>query len=115
MIDRFGKDVSMIRLDDKRFVVNVEVAVSRQFLAWIIGLGEGVTLAEPDNVVEMMNAEIDILIKQYKNKDKNFDIQGVFMGHLSFYNKNQIRDKLLLVLIFLEQVRWQSGKVMVLD
>ena len=30
------------------------------------------------------------------------------MGHLSFYNKNQIRDKLLLVLFFLEQVRWQS-------
>ena len=24
------------------------------------------------------------------------------MGHLSFYNKNQIKDKLLLVLIFLE-------------
>lgn len=32
------------------------------------------------------------------------------MGHLSFYNKNQIRDKLLLVLIFFE-----TGKVMVLD
>ena len=30
-------------------------------------------------------------------------MQGVFMGHLSFYNKNQIRDKLLLVLIFLKQ------------
>ena len=56
----------MIRLDDKRFAVNVEVAVSRQFLAWIIGLGEGVKLVEPDNVVEMMNAEIDRLIKQYK-------------------------------------------------
>ena len=25
---------------------------------------------------------------------------GVFMGHHIFYNKNQIRDKLLLVLIF---------------
>ena len=37
------------------------------------------------------------------------------MGHLSIYNKNQIRDKLLLVLIFFAQVRWQSGKVMVLD
>ena len=60
------KDVSMIRLDDKRFVVNVEVAVSRQFLAWIISLGEGVTLVGPDNVVEMMNIEIDRLIKQYK-------------------------------------------------
>ena len=66
MIDRFGKDVSMIRLDDKRFVVNVEVAVSRQFLAWIIGLGDGVTLTGPENVVEMMNAEIDRLIRQYK-------------------------------------------------
>ena len=66
MIDRFGKDILMIRLDDKSFVVNVEVAVSRQFLAWIIGLGEGVKLVGPDNVVEMMNAEIDRLIKQYK-------------------------------------------------
>ncbi len=66
IIDRFGKDVSMVRLDDKRFVVNVEVAVSRQFLAWIIGLGEGVTLAGPEYVVEMMNKEIDRLVKQYK-------------------------------------------------
>ena len=66
MIDRFGKDVSMFRLDDKRFAVNVEVAVSRQFLAWIIGLGEGVKLAGPDHVVEMMNTEINRLVEQYK-------------------------------------------------
>ena len=32
MIDRFGKEVSMIRLDDKRFAVNVEVAVGGQLL-----------------------------------------------------------------------------------
>ena len=33
------------------------------------------------------------------------------MGHLSFYNKNQIRDKLLLVLIFFEinEVRKNDG------
>lgn len=33
------------------------------------------------------------------------------MGHLSFYNKNQIRDKLLLVLIFFgagEVAKWQG-------
>ena len=32
------------------------------------------------------------------------------MGHLSFYNKNQIRDKLLLVLIFAagEVIEWQG-------
>ena len=65
MIDRFGKDVSMIKLDDNRFTVNVEVSVSRQFLAWIIGLGDGVTLVGPENVVEMMKDEIDRLTKQY--------------------------------------------------
>ena len=27
-------------------------------------------------------------------------MQGVFIGHLGLYNKNQIRDKLLQVLIF---------------
>ena len=66
MIDRFGKDVSMIRLDDKKFVINVEVAVSRQFLAWVIGLGEGVSIVEPESVVEMMKEEIDRLVGQYK-------------------------------------------------
>lgn len=68
MIDRFGKDISMVPIDNKRFVINVEVAVSRQFLAWVIGLGEGVTIIGPDDVVEMMNNEIERLIKQYKNK-----------------------------------------------
>ena len=35
-------------------------------------------------------------------------MQGVFIGHLSFYNKNQIRDKLFTGSYFLEQVRWQG-------
>lgn len=66
MIDRFGKDVSMIRTGEEKFVVNVEVAVSRQFIAWIIGLGEGVKIIAPESVVKMMDNEIDRLVKQYK-------------------------------------------------
>ena len=66
IVDRFGKDVMMRPVDETHFTALVDVAVSRQFLAWIIGLGQGVTLAGPQNVVEMMNAEIDRLIKQYK-------------------------------------------------
>lgn len=65
MIDRFGKDIPLIRLDDKKFAVNVEVAVSRQFLAWIIGLGEGVKIVGPQRIVDMMNNEIDRLVRQY--------------------------------------------------
>lgn len=66
VIDRFGKDVTMIPIDDKHFYVSVDVAVSRQFLAWVIGLGEGVKLVSPDNVVALMNEEIDRLIRQYR-------------------------------------------------
>lgn len=38
-------------------------------------------------------------------------MRGVFIGHLGLYNKNQIRDKLLLVHIFLEideVTEWQG-------
>lgn len=42
IIDRFGTDVSMRRLDDDHFVVHIMVAVSKQFLAgyldWVQGL-----------------------------------------------------------------------------
>lgn len=40
---------------------------NRRFLAWIIGLGEEVTIAGPDSVVEMMHTEIDRLVRQYSN------------------------------------------------
>ena len=56
----------MIRTGEEKFVVNVEVSVSRQFIAWIIGLGEGVKIIAPESVVKMMDNEIDRLVKQYK-------------------------------------------------
>ncbi len=72
MIDRFGKEVSMIRLDDKlddeRFVVNVGKLPSADS-SWH-GLSVSVTELHSRDLrmfrVEMMNAEIDRLIRQYK-------------------------------------------------
>ncbi len=66
IIDRFGKDISLIKLDEDHFAVNVNVAVSRQFLSWVMGLGKGVKIAGPKEVVEMMKYEIERLVKQYK-------------------------------------------------
>lgn len=65
IIDRFGKDVSLIRLDDNHFTVNVNVAVSKQFMAWVFALGEGVRIVGPDSVVEQMRCEAERLIGQY--------------------------------------------------
>lgn len=66
VIDRFGKNVSFIKTDKDHFTVNVDVAVSVQFLAWVIALGEGVRIIGPDCVVSKMKNEVNRLVKQYK-------------------------------------------------
>lgn len=66
IIDRFGKDVMMIPVDDEHFRVNVEVHVSRQFLGWVFSLGEDIKVIGPDDVVEQMRAEIAGIWEQYK-------------------------------------------------
>nr|WP_294485142.1 WYL domain-containing protein [uncultured Anaerosporobacter sp.] len=65
MIDRFGKSVTMIKTDEEHFAVNVTVAVSRQFLSWIISLGDGVVITAPEDVVELMKDEISALKSRY--------------------------------------------------
>lgn len=65
MIDRFGKDISMTRLNEKQFVATVDVAVSRQFMAWVIGLGDGAEIIGPESVVDEMREEIKRLAGQY--------------------------------------------------
>ena len=52
MIDRFGKDIIIAPIGEERFRITVNVAVSRQFLGWIIALGEGVKITGPEEVVE---------------------------------------------------------------
>ncbi len=66
IIDRFGSGVMMIPKDERYFIVNVQVHVSRQFLGWIFSLGEGIKIIDPDDVVEQMNQEIDRLMRQYR-------------------------------------------------
>ena len=65
LIDRFGKDIIIIPLDDDRFQATVKVAVSQQFLGWIIALGESIKIAGPEAVVVRMKDEIDRLREQY--------------------------------------------------
>lgn len=60
IVDRFGRNVRMRPVDAERFEVKVEVAVSGNFLGWIIGIG-GVKIVGPESVV----GEMDRLIESY--------------------------------------------------
>lgn len=67
VIDRFGKDVYLRPVDDYHFIAHVKVAVSRQFIAWVIGLGKGAKIVSPEAVVEEMKKTIEELTALYKN------------------------------------------------
>ncbi|NLN96905.1 MAG: WYL domain-containing protein [Eubacteriaceae bacterium] len=54
LIDRFGKDIPIVKLDDNRFYTHIEVAVSPQFLGWIASMAGALTITAPETVVERM-------------------------------------------------------------
>lgn len=65
VIDRFGKDIMIAKTDDQHFKITAPVAISTQFLAWVIGLGDGVQILWPDKVVNLMKDEIRRLTDMY--------------------------------------------------
>lgn len=66
IIDRFGKDIPIRPIDDSRFRTVVSVAVSNQFLGWIMALGSSVKITSPRSVVQQMKTEISRLSEQYQ-------------------------------------------------
>ena len=65
LIDRFGKDLMITKSDDNSCRTVVEVVVSRQFLGWIMALGDGVRIVGPESVVEQMREEVRRRACQY--------------------------------------------------
>ena len=65
MIDRFGKEIGILKADDEHFRIIVKVAVSMHFIHWIMALGDGVKIIGPESVVEAIRTEIDRLTQQY--------------------------------------------------
>ena len=65
VIDRFGKDIIILKKDDEHFIARVNVAVSQQFLGWVFGIGEGLRITAPESVVDQMRDEINRLRQIY--------------------------------------------------
>lgn len=63
VIDRFGKDVNIVKTGAKKFVVHENIRVSNQFFGWIFGLGMGAQIIGPQSVVDAMNEELKKRLK----------------------------------------------------
>ena len=66
MIDRFGKDITIRPAKKKGWSeINVDVAMSDQFLGWIFALGDKVRIIGPKNVVQRFGEEIQKISRYY--------------------------------------------------
>ena len=54
LIDRFGTDLTIRKVDEEHFETVVDVVVSRQFLGWLFALGTGIRIVEPASLAEEM-------------------------------------------------------------
>lgn len=71
VLDRFGKDVAVVKVDDDHFVISVGIAVSPQFLAWITSFGNEAKILSPDTVVEKMKILLQSILHQYQSSPQN--------------------------------------------
>lgn len=65
VLDRFGKEVSIRKRDDEHFSVRVQVALSGQFYGWLTGLGVGVMITAPTEVVKEYQDYLSGVYGQY--------------------------------------------------
>lgn len=65
VLDRFGKDIDIRRVDDGFVNVRIKAAVSGQFYGWITGLGEKVSVLGPEHVRAGYIAYIKKIMENY--------------------------------------------------
>ena len=65
IIDRFGKDVPMIKVDKDHFETKVDMAMSDLFLGWIASMRDNIRITEPKAAVDQMKKMIDGLKEIY--------------------------------------------------
>ena len=67
VLDRFGKNINIIPVSgEDAFTVNVDVAISQQFIGWLIGLGDKVQVISPDEIRQKVKKSLEDILKLYK-------------------------------------------------
>ena len=67
VIDRFGKDVMIMSVDDQHFLTHVNVTVSPQFFGWLTALGVAVEIISPAYVRESYREYINKIAENYNS------------------------------------------------
>ncbi len=66
VIDRFGKDVVIGKMDESSFYIWIKVAVSSTFFAWISQFGNKIKVLSPESVIEKYRCHMRDILVQYE-------------------------------------------------
>lgn len=66
VIDRFGKDVVIGKMDESSFYIWIKVAVSSTFFAWVSQFGNKVKILSPVSVLEQYKLHLSGILDQYQ-------------------------------------------------
>ena len=64
--DKFGMNIPVVKSDDEHFICHIKVAVSPQFLSWIVSFGDRARIISPDKVVKELYDLVDKIKNIYK-------------------------------------------------
>ena len=65
-IDRFGKDISVRKIDNEKYVVHIQAIISEQFFGWLTGLGKDVIILSPQKSVQEYKGYLKSILGHYK-------------------------------------------------
>lgn len=65
VVDRFGKDIQIGKVDEDNFHIWIKVAVSSTFFAWIMQFGNKVKVLSPESVKNQYRAHLSEILNLY--------------------------------------------------
>ena len=65
VLDRFGRDIIIIKDGEEHFTVTVSVVVSPQFFGWVFGFGKEVEIVSPEEVRLEMKKQAEEICRNY--------------------------------------------------
>ena len=68
VIDRFGKDIVISKVDENHFKINVPIAISNQFFSWVFAFGEDAKILEPQSVAKQYKDMLKDVFNMYSIK-----------------------------------------------
>ena len=66
MIDRFGRDIPIAKVNDEEFETRADLAISPQFFGWLFALGPDIRVTSPGYVVNKLREYGENVMRNYQ-------------------------------------------------